>query len=123
MIALFLAIVAVIELARRLPLIPAFRGMSACSARSMRLVTMRGVSEWGKERAMRILAARLLGKSLWAGALLVVTASPLLLVLAIEALDPHATAADNWQTRLWLLPFTLSYALLRWQVGQRVRAR
>lgn len=123
MIALFLSIILVIELARRLPLIPAFRDMAACSARSMRLVARRGVSEWGKERAMRMLAARMFAKSLWAGALLVVTASPLLFVAAVAALDPGIIRLDGWQARLWMVPLTLSYALLRWQIGRRVRAR
>ncbi|RYE03046.1 MAG: hypothetical protein EOP61_06250 [Sphingomonadales bacterium] len=123
MILLFVAIIAVIELARRLPLIPAFREMSACSARSMRLVSRRGVSEWCKERAMRILALRLLGASLWAGALLVLAASPLLLTVAIATADPRIIEMGDWRARLWMLPLTLSYALLRWQIGRRVRAR
>lgn len=123
MIALFVAIIAVIELARRLPLIPAFRDMSACSARSLRLIGRRGVSEWGKERAMRILSVRLLGKSLWAGALLLLTASPLLAAAVIASFDPRIVRLDDWQARLWVLPLTLSYALLRWQLARHVRAR
>lgn len=56
MILLFLSIVAVLELSRRVPLFPAFRDMSNCSMHAMRLVSRRGVSEWRKERAMRILS-------------------------------------------------------------------
>ena len=125
MIALFLTIVAVLELARRLPLVPAFRDMSGCSARAMRVVARRGVSEWGKERAMRILSARLFVKSAWAGALLIVTASPLLLFAAVASINPHliGMTLGDWHARLWVVPLSLGYALLRWQIGRRVRAR
>lgn len=125
MILLFLAMIAVLELARRLPVLAAFRDLSACSARSLRLMGRRGVSEWGKERAMRILSARLFARSLWAGALLGVVASPLLAFAALASLDPELVGMhlDDWRTRLWVAPLSLSYALLRWQIGRRVRAR
>ncbi|MBC9032968.1 hypothetical protein IAG41_11235 [Sphingomonas sp. JC676] len=124
MLILFLAIVMVLELARRMPLVAAFRDMAACQAHAVRLMQRRGVSEWGKERAMRILAGRLFARSLRAGGLLVVVASPLLLVLGLAAVDPRLIGAHlDWVTRLWVAPMSLGYAALRWQVGPRVRAR
>jgi hypothetical protein len=123
-ISFFLAIVAVLELARALPLIPAFRDLSACGQHAMRLMARRGVSEWGKERAMRILSARMFVRSIRAGGLLLATASPLLVVLAFAANWPQLIGmrADDWTSRLWLVPFTLGYAALRWQV-RRVQRR
>lgn len=123
MIAFFLAIIAVLELARALPLIPAFQELGACGQHAMRLMARRGVSEWGKERAMRILSGRLFLRSLRAGGLLLAVAAPLLLVLTLTANWPELIGArTEWSDRLWLVPFTLGYAALRWQV-RRVRAR
>ncbi|MEP9357985.1 hypothetical protein [Sphingomonas sp. KR3-1] len=124
MIPFFLAIIAVLELARALPLIPAFRELSACGQHAMRLMARRGVSEWGKERAMRILSARMFARSVRAGSLLLATAAPLLIVLTFAARWPELIGmhADDWTSRLWLVPFTLGYAALRWQV-RRVQRR
>jgi len=119
----FLAIIAVLELARALPLVPAFQELAACSQHAMRLLARRGVSEWGKERALRILSGRMFMHSVRAGALLVATASPLLGLLALNALLPEVDAFQtDWTSKLALMPFTLGYAALRWQV-RRVRAR
>jgi len=120
---LFAAIVCVLELVRRLPLIPAFREMSACGNHALVLVRRRGVSDFSKERAMRILSARLFVRSVRAGGLLLAVASPLLLVLLVAA-SPEARAvglAMDWQARLWVVPLGLGYALLRWQLGRRVQ--
>jgi len=119
----FLAIIAVLELARALPLIPAFQELGACGQHAMRLLAKRGVSEWGKERALRILSLRMFMRSARAGALLVATASPLLALLALNALLPEMYILQtDWTAKLALMPFTLGYAALRWQV-RRVRAR
>lgn len=119
---LFVALVAVLELARRLPLIAAFREMQACSARTARLIRARG-SDHCKERAMRILSARMFARSLRAGALLLAVASPLLFVLLAGSTDQARAVglAIDGATRLWVIPLSLSYALLRWQLGRRVQ--
>lgn len=119
MILAFLAIVAVLELARALPLVPAFQELAACGQHAMRLLARRGVSEWGKERALRILSGRMFARSLRAGGLLLATASPLLALLVLNAFVPEV---GDGPSKLTLMPLTLGYAALRWQV-RRVRAR
>ena len=122
MIAFFLAIVAVLELARVLPLVPAFQALGACGQHAMRLMAKRGVSEWGKERALRILSGRMFVRSVRAGSLLLATASPLLVVLVLDANWPEVVGMrSEWTAKLALMPFTLGYALLRWQVIPRVQ--
>ena len=119
----FAAIVCALELARRVPLIPAFAAMSGCGNQALRLIRRRGVSDFSKERAMRILSARLFAKSARAGALLLLVASPLLLVLLVAASDQARAIGleSDWQARLWVVPMGLGYALLRWQLGRRVQ--
>ncbi|AJP73207.1 hypothetical protein [Sphingomonas hengshuiensis] len=117
-----LAVVAVLELARALPLLAAFGAMAECSQRAMRLIALRGVSEWGKERAMQLLARRLFARSLRAGALLVVVASPFVALLWAGS-DPESQLHLDWTTRLWVFPLALGYALFRTQLGRRVQPR
>ena len=122
MILFFLALVAVLELARALPLIPAFRELAACGQHAMRLMARRGVSDWGKERALRILSGRMFARTMRAGGLLLAAAAPLLMVLALDANWPEIGAfRTEWTARLALMPFTLGYAVLRWQVIPRVQ--
>ncbi len=124
MILLLLASIALIELARRLPVFQAVGAMSACSAHAMRLLRRRGASDWSKQRAMRILSRRLFLRSAYAGGVLLLVASPLLLLLALTVSNPALAGMrlDDWGLRLWVLPFTVGYALLRWRVGHRIRS-
>lgn len=124
MIALFLATVALIELAHRLPVFAAMGAMSACSAQALR-VLRGGGSDWSKERAMRILSRRLFLRSLRAGGLLVAVAWPLLVVLTADALVPGPAVLhlDDWSVRLSVLPLTLIYAALRWRITRIVQPR
>lgn len=122
MILVFLALIAVLELARALPLIPAFQALAACGEHAARLLAKRGVSDWGKERALRILSGRMFARTAIAGGLLAVTAAPLLAVLAADALWPEIVDfRTDWTAKLALMPLTLSYAVLRWQVIPRVQ--
>ncbi|MFS2109666.1 hypothetical protein ACCC88_08265 [Sphingomonas sp. Sphisp140] len=122
MILTFLAVIAVLELARALPLIPAFQELGGCGQHALRLLARKGVSDWGKERAMRILSGRMFARTMRAGGLLVAAASPLLAVLAADAWWPEVAAAQTeWTAKLALMPFTLGYAVLRWQVIPRVQ--
>lgn len=122
LLLLFAALVALLELARRLPLIAAFRAMQRASADTARVLKARG-SDFSKARAMRILSARMLARSLRAGALLATAASPLAAVLLIgsSASGRAVGLAIDGQTRLWVIPLGLGYALLRWQIARRVQ--
>jgi hypothetical protein len=105
---ILIATIATIELARRLNLLAHFAEMAAVSHRSMRLLPRTGVSEWAKERAMRLTALKLLGTSLRAGMLLAVAGAP----LAVALLLTRDTAGD-WLSRSLLLVGTLGYSMIR----------
>lgn len=117
---LLIATIATIELARHLHLLASFAEMAAVSHRSVLLLPRTGVSEWAKERAMKLTALKLLGTSLRAGMLLAVAGAP----LAIALLLTRGTAG-NWTSRSLLLVATLGYSTLRRRTPQRkpVRAR
>lgn len=122
MILSFLAVVAVLELARALPLVPAFQALAGCGQHALRLMARRGVSDWRKERALRILSGRMFARTARAGGLLLATASPVLAVLVLNANWPEVDAFQtDWTAKLALMPFTLGYAVLRWQVIPRVQ--
>ena len=113
--ALLLATIVSLELSRRLHLLRAFAMLGREAPRATRLLVRTGVSEWTKERALRLMAARLFGLSGRAGLLLAVVALPLALVLA---LDPvlrigARSALVDWHARLWLLALTTGYAVAR----------
>lgn len=105
---LFVATIVTIELARRLHLLKQFAEMAAVSHRSIRLLPRTGVSEWAKERAMRLTALKLLGTSLRAGMLLAVAGAPLALALVLT----HGTPG-NWTSRSLLVVATLGYSFAR----------
>lgn len=61
-------------------------------------------------------------RTMRAGGLLLAAAAPLLMVLALDANWPEIGAfRTDWTARLALMPFTLGYAVLRWQVIPRVQ--
>ena len=105
---LFIATIATIELARRLHLLTRFAEMAAVSHRSVRLLPRTGVSEWAKERAMRLTALKLLGTSLRAGMLLAVAGAPLALALVLTRGTP-----GSWTSRSLLVAATLGYSMAR----------
>lgn len=117
-----LAVMAVLELARALPLLPAFAAMGDYARRALRLIARRGVSEWGKERALQIVARRLFVRSARAGLLLLAVASPFLVVLVAGA-DPESPLHLDWSTRAWVMPLALAWALFRARLGRRVQPR
>jgi len=112
---LLLATIASIELIRALGLMAAFGRTARMARRALRIVARTGVSEWAKERALRLASARLLGASLTSGLLLVLVAAPLLAIVAIDTRIPLGVRASmvDWPVRLWLLALTGAYALLR----------
>jgi len=114
---LFVATIATIELARRLRLLVSFAEMAAVSHRSILLLPRTGVSEWAKERAMKLIALKLLGASLRAGMLLAVAGAPLALALLLTRGTP-----GNWTSRSLLLAATVGYSMLRRRAPRRKAA-
>lgn len=106
-ITLFLATVAAIEIARALRLMPNFAALATMARRSNRLLLRRGVSEWAKERAMRLMAIMLFVHSTRTALLLGLTGLPIMLSFAI------ATAPASWAGRGALLAATIGYSLAR----------
>lgn len=124
MIALLFALLVALELFRRLPVVARFRDLAAWGQRSLGLVQRRRVSEWAKERAMRLMSLRLFQASARAGLMLVAVAAPIAIVLAVDSgldLGAHEALFD-WQARLIILLICAAYAVARWQYG-RLRAR
>jgi hypothetical protein len=123
---LLLSIIAAGEIARRIALLPRFATLGRLGRRASAVVMRRGVSEHFKERATRILAARMMAASLSAGVALIVVIAPVVLLLLIDGPLPLGVRAAfvDWQARILLLTTSLSYALVRWRYRQwRVQPR
>lgn len=114
-LALLLATVAAIELAWATRVMACFAQLAATSARAQRMLRRRGVSEWAKERAMRLTSQRLMARSLRGAGLLLVVAMPFLVAGAIEAHRPFglAQAYRDWTSRCVVLSLSLVYFALR----------
>jgi hypothetical protein len=130
LIALLLALIVAIELFRRLPVLVRFRALAEWGARAGALVRRRGVSEWAKERAMRLMSLRLFAASVRAGVLLLAVAAPILVAFAIDsgAIDSGldlgvAHAFFDWRQRLWTLLLCGAYAIVRHHAGRRLQPR
>lgn len=125
MIGLLIAILAALELFRRLPLVASFRDLAYWGARSTALLRRRGVSEWAKERAMGLLSRRLFAKSVRAGLLLALVAAPIGAMLMLDTLVDLGVRAAlfDWQKRLWIVMICLTYAIVRWQIRRRLQPR
>ncbi len=113
--ALLLTTIGAIELLAATRLMPAFGTLALLGRQSTRLLVRTGVSEWAKERAMRLLARRLLAHSLRTMGLLMIVALPILALLIIDARWPIGARAalTDWPMRIVLLVVTSIYALLR----------
>ncbi len=122
---LFAALVVAGEVARRTHILARFGALGALGRRSAGVVARRGVSDFSKERATRILAGRMMRASLIAGGLLLLVIAPVVLVLLADGpvlpLGVRAAFLD-WQARLFLLTLMVLYVLVRWQAG-RLRPR
>ena len=123
MIALLIAILAAIEIARRVPVFASFRAIATLSAKSTAVLRRRGVSEWCKERAVQILSRRLMAASLRSGMYLVLIAAPILLAFALDYVLPLGVRATflDWPRRLLLLALCVGIAIIRWQFRRRLR--
>ena len=92
-----------------------FAALAECAQRTPRILAYSGVSEANKERAMRLLSIRLAGRSLTAGARLMVCALPFLALLALDTLhlaDIRAGLMD-WRSNLALLAVVAPLGLLQ----------
>ncbi len=122
---LFAALVAAGEIARRTHVLGRFAALGALGRRSAAVVARRGVSDFSKERATRILGLRMMRASLVAGGLLLAVIAPVVLVLLADGpvlpLGVRKAFLD-WQARGFLLLLMVLYVLVRWQAG-RLRPR
>lgn len=107
--------IASIELLHLTGLMAAFRRLSAHGRRSGRLLVRTGVSEWAKERALRLSSLRMFGLSLGAAGRLAIVAAPFLLMILADRLRPFGLAAAwaDWPARIALLGISIAYALIR----------
>jgi hypothetical protein len=112
---LFCATIASIELLRGMRVMRDFGTLARLGRQACVLLARRDVSEWAKERALRLLAARLFHRSVAGFARLLMIASPLLLVLAIDAHGAFGVrqAWTSMPARTFLLVLTTIYWLLR----------
>ncbi len=112
---LLAATLASIELTWATRVLAGFAELGRTARHAGRLVLRGHVSEWAKERAMRLMSARLMGQSLRGGARLLVVASPFLVAVAIDArwhVGLHRAYVD-WPARLVLLGLSGLYWWLR----------
>lgn len=125
LIILVAAIVAVLELARRLPLLPAFRRMARASRVSAKIWRYSGGLEVRKERAVQSAARRLLVASIVALGVVIAVASPLVLVLLADVAFELGIlwALTDWSLRLTLLMISVTYGIARTFVGRRLYKR
>lgn len=119
MLSLLAAIVALGELARRVGLIARFARLGALGKRAGAVVTRRGVSDYSKERATRILSGRMMQASLVAGGALLLVIAPVVLLLLLDSIAPFGVRAAflDWPSRSLILVVSLTYAVLRWRFG------
>lgn len=104
---LLLATILSLELIRPLRLFPAFAALGTLAAQSGRLIARRGVSEWAKERAMRLISLKLFDQSLRTAWLLALIGAPLVAALLL------VPAPRDGETRLTLLVATIVWSLAR----------
>lgn len=114
-LVLFAALLASVHLARRWMLLHHFADLAAIGRRSVRTLARSGVSDWSKERATRILAIRMMGKSLAAGGLLLVIVLPIAAALAVGPIAgiPTQDALFDPTARLSILAAGITLALVR----------
>ncbi len=112
---LLAATLAAVELTWATRVLPGFAQLGATAGQAGRMVMRAGVSEWAKERAMRLMSIRMMGQSLRGAGLLLIVASPFLAVSVLDALHPVGLghAYGDWPTRLGLLFVSIAYVMVR----------
>lgn len=125
-VLLGVALLATAFLARRCGILRRFGDLGAVGRRSVRMMGRRGASDGSKERAARLLAARMMNRSLVAGGLLAFVALPVAaaLVLGPPAGVPTVDVLFDPLARIQILAFGISLVLLvRSNVLTRLFAR
>lgn len=114
-VVLLLATLASIELVWATGVLRCLMDVNRLGRRATHIVTRRHVSEWAKERAMRLMSGRLMAQSLRGLALIAVVAAPLILAMVVDRLWPYgfAQAFTHWPTRVALLVISLAYLFAR----------
>lgn len=123
LLLIFLSFVAAVEIARRLPLLRAFREVAATSIRVRRVLGYRRCLERRKERSLQRLSLRMLRQSLRAGELLALVVAPIALLIVADALLELQVLAAlmDWRMRAALIVLSLGYAFIRHRFRQRLR--
>ncbi len=114
-VLLLAATIAAIELTWATRVLPSFGELGKTAGRAGRMVMRARVSEWAKEKAMRLMSMRMMGQSLRGAGLLVIVASPFLAVSLLDRLWPFGLgrAYGDWPTRLVLLGVSIAYVMVR----------
>jgi hypothetical protein len=114
-LCLLAATIASMELLARTRVIDDFLILSRLGRRAGALLIRRGVSEWAKEKAMRLLAWRLLAQSFASLSALLLVAAPLILVLALDGMAGFGarTAWSSIPARTALLALSTLYMIGR----------
>ncbi len=115
LIVLLLATLASIELTWATRILPGFVALGATAVRSGRILKRRYVSEWAKERALRLISTRLMRQSLTGALLLLVVAAPFLVAFGANHLWPYhlKQAYTDWPARIVLLVLSGAYFMVR----------
>lgn len=121
LILLFAGLLASLAIARRCAILCHFADLARLSRRSASILGRRGVSDWSKERATRIMAVRMLAKSLTALALLLLVAAPVLAVLALDPLADAGTIAAFADPTSRLTLFAMGVCLAGFRFARRLR--
>lgn len=118
------ALLATLHLVRRWGVLGRFAALGVVGRRAVRVMARRGVSDRWKERAARLLAARLMGRSLLAGGGLALAALPIGLAIGVgPALGVQTTAALlDPLARLAILAMGIAFAFARYLVGRAAGA-
>lgn len=112
---LLAATLASIELTWATRVLAGFADLGRTAGRAGRMVMRARVSEWAKEKAMRLMSMRLMGQSLRGGGRLLIVTGPFLAVSGLDALRPFGLgrAYGDWPTRLVLLAVSIAYVMVR----------
>lgn len=121
---LLAATVASMELVKLTGIMGVFASIAETGNRAMRVLTRTRVSEWAKERALKLVARRLFGLSLKGLGLLAIVAFPLVLAASVGRIAGLGVfrAWSSLTARVWLLILSTVYAVLRFRVRRRHRA-
>ncbi|MCW1988374.1 UNVERIFIED_ORG: hypothetical protein M2348_004159 [Sphingomonas sp. R1F5B] len=114
------ALLATLHLVRRWGVLRRFAALGLAGRRALRVLARRRASDCWKERAARLLAIHLMGRSLVAGGALALAALPLVLALGLGprlGLPTTAALLDPW-VRLAILVAGICLAFVRFALAR-----